>query len=459
MSGANFIRVGWELSLEVRNTPPEGLMDRSMERIFFDANAGSRLRPEGIAALSFLLPQFERYGNPSSVHREGREARALLSIARKHVLSFLEVPQSSELFFTSGGTEGCNALVHGYLNSEEFLSDKTIPHVICLSVEHPAILEPLNLLSREGKIQLTLVRPTPLGEQAADYYTGCFLRALDEAVERGVDTQLICLMAAHNESGVIFPVVEVVRALRQAGYQGAFISDVAQLVGKAELSLREMFESGVDAVALSGAKLGAPGGIGAVVLNTACVAQGGCRRFRPLLAGGAQENWLRAGTENFLGAVVLGTICESLTERLAAEIKKRSELTELLWSELNDIPGIICYTPMSVKERVCNTLLVGFNGIRGDDLVVALDLEGVACSTGSACASGRQEPSRWVQEIGGSAVEARSVVRFSLDWDATNQIVSEASKRIRQVVTRMQPMHIKHAYQDASNIQLTGEPA
>lgn len=396
--------------------------------IYLDANATSRPRPCLVRVLSELVAD-EGLRNASSVHALGRKARARLNQARRAVLAVLnggEIPRDQRLFFTSGGTEGCNTLVFGFLGPMTALAAAPA-HVISTAIEHPAVLESLTVLARSGW-SITRIAPAKSGAFAVE--------AVVEAVRP--ETALVTLMAANNETGAIQPVVECARALRASGYRGVITSDATQLVGKSTLTARELFAAGVNAIAVSGHKVGAPSGIGAVVLatgDTEC-----CYSFEPLLHGGPQESYDRPGTENLFGALAFGEVCRELAPTLAESLHERRVLRERLWRSVRQIPDVFRLTPedeSGVERALANTLLLRCVGCRGDDLVVALDLAGVAASTGSACASGKQGVSHVLTAMGYDSTAAREVVRLSLDWDTTSEQVDRAAEVLGAVVTRM----------------------
>lgn len=394
--------------------------------IYLDANASSRLRPRAVEVLSSFAA--DNLKNSSSVHAPGRKARGALNDARQSILKLLSLGNplpSATLVFTSGGTEANNALVSG------FLGNPLAGHgrILTTAIEHPSMLEPLK---RYKEHNWDVIEISPDADGRAQSLS--FLEALSP------DTQLVSIMAANNETGAIQPVCEISRALRERGYSGPIICDFTQAFGKTLISAAELFNSGVDAISVSGHKLGAPAGIGAFVLNTSSDC---CRLFEPLLVGGPQEKRYRAGTENVLGAVAFGAVCAALANDLPNELQSRKRLRDLLWQLIEEgAPDAQCLTPGGSETEsisLANTLLVRFPGIRGDDLVVGLDLQGICASTGSACSSGRQDVSYVAQAMGLSRDEARDIVRFSLDWDSTEEMMYEAA---RVVVGLLQTMRI-----------------
>jgi cysteine desulfurase len=375
--------------------------------IYLDANSTSRIRPVALeSAASF-------FGNPSSVHTAGRQARASLTNAENSIRSFLDVPKDAEIVFTSGGTESCNSLVLGFVAPGQ--------RVLISPLEHPAITEPLSKI--DSKIELM-----PLNSEGRVDVQGT--SELDLS-----DTQLVCLMLASNESGAVQPVGELSLTLRDKGYTGTIVSDASQVPGKQDFSAAKLFEAGVSAIAVSAHKHGGPVGVGALLI--APCESDSCLLFRPLISGGPQQNRYRAGTENLPAIVAWGKVCEELKVSSVAEREHVSELRDSLWSNLTkSISGLSRLTP-STGPVLSNTLQILVEDCRADDLVVGLDLEGVCISTGSACASGKQEVSRVATQLGHSAEQASSVVRLSLDWDSAPEQLARVVEKFSTVVSRM----------------------
>jgi len=389
--------------------------------IYLDANAGARLRPVARVALEQML-HAQDCGNPSSIHSVGRRARAGVSKARAEVSHFLSADHSRdlEIVFTSGGTEACNAMIKGFLHSNAQKSS----HAVSTAFEHPAVSDTLlascNRVTKVGANKDGVVCP----EEIANALTP--------------DTALVCVMLVNNETGVLQPVAEVARRLRERGFGGALLCDATQAIGKFKVDLGELAACGVSAFAISGHKMGALQGVGAVVLGRQ---SDSCRFFEPSQRGGGQESGFRSGTENVLGIVTLGAVCQELKTTMSEEISRVENLRDMFRSKLRaDFPDHEDFEIISSPEQsrgLSNTLLVRLPGIRGDDLVIALDLEGVCASHGSACSSGKQSVSPALEAMGRSPKEARETVRFSLDWAATEEEIMRASGIVSEVVSRM----------------------
>lgn len=389
--------------------------------IYLDANATSQPLPQVLRSVRSSLDL--GHGNPSSVHGAGRRARAELRRNRQSLLKLLGIDRSAaKVIFTSGGTEGCHMLAYSFLGSMTERA-KYPGHIISSEIEHAAMLEPLQRL-------------VDLGWQSTFVPCDSHGRISAESVRAAVrpNTALVSLMAANNETGAIQPIESIAVELRQSGYGGAIVSDMIQAIVKTDIDLSKLFSAGVDAVALSGHKFGALTGVGAVIYSTN---NQRCFSIDPLFVGGAQEDRLRAGSENMLGVASLAAAAEYWTEHAVAYRRSVSALREQLWTELaSGIADVVRITPES-NEAICNTLLLGIPGCRGDDLVVALDLRGIAISTGAACSSGKQGRSHVVTALRLPEDLQDSVIRISLDWNTTEEDIAVAAREIREAIFAM----------------------
>jgi cysteine desulfurase len=352
-------------------------------RIYLDHNATTPVREE--VAEAMLRALRERWGNPSSVHAEGAAARAAVERARESVAALLAV-EPREVFFTSGATEANNSVL-GRIAGSPAAPGR---HVVASNVEHPSVEAPLAALEAEG-FAATRVPVAPDGRLDP--------AALEGALRPG--TALVTLIYAHNETGVVQPLGEIAPRVRARGVP--LHSDVTQAVGKLPLDLPRL---GVDLASLSGHKLGAAKGVG-------CLVARGELAFEPFLRGGGQERGRRGGTENVPGIVGLGVACELAGRELAARAGELAALRDRLWE------GIAAKVPRalrigSAQHVLPNTLCVCFPGAPGDLVLQALDLAGVAVSSGAACASGSIRPSRALLAYGLDAAQARAALRFSL---------------------------------------------
>lgn len=384
--------------------------------IYFDANAASRLRPVAVHALEQFLGCSADLGNPSSIHTCGRRSRGLLEQAREQVSGYLLSSNRSrhKVIFTSGGTESCNTMIRGFMGRDG-------GKVVCSAIEHPAVSQALLSLNGNSLVQVPVT-----ADGVVD------IEAFSEAVT--TEVELATLMFANNETGVVQPVEELVRLLRSRGWNGAFVVDAIQAVGKSDFDAVSLFECGVDAIAVSGSKLGSGFGAGAVLVNGG--SESTCRLFRPLLLGGVQESGFRAGSPSLAAIVAFGAVCDYLAQAGQEERERITSLRDELWQLLSDrLPFV--RRVVRGQSLLSNTLLVSVQGCRGDDLVVGLDLEGVMVSTGAACASGKQQTSHVLRAMGMDDQEARQCIRVSLDWDASTEIICKGVERVERVTRRM----------------------
>ena len=374
-------------------------------RSYFDHNATTPVSPEALAA---MLPSLtERYGNASSIHLDGQKARQTLETARRQVARLLQA-RPNEIVFVSGGTEADNLALTGVVNA----SSRAFKHVITTTIEHPAVLNTCNHLRAE----VTYVEVGPSG----------VVDPSDIKNALRPDTILISMMHANNELGTIQPIGEIAGLAREAGV--LFHSDGVQAAGK-------LAHTATDLYTISGHKLGAPKGVGALYVRDKL-------RIHSMLHGGRHERERRAGTENVPGAAALGAACawaiEHRDEESARLVRLRDRLERGI---LSSAMGAVVNCASS--SRTPNTSNIRFDGIQGEAMVIALDLKGFAVSSGAACSSGSVEPSHVLTAIGMSEEEARSCVRFSLgrnndesQVDALIDAVTAAAAHLR----RLSPM-------------------
>ena len=359
-----------------------------MERIYLDHNATTPVRPEVVEAMARVLRDVP--GNPSSVHAEGAAARAVLDRAREQVAAALGVA-ADEVIFTSGATEANNTALAGVGAAR---TDGR-RHLVSTAVEHPSLEAALLALEARG-FPVTRVSVERSGRVAA------------EAVRAALrpDTALVSVIWANNETGVLQPVEAVADSVRECG---AWLhSDVTQALGKHALPAAF---GPLDLLSLSAHKLGGPKGVGALVVRRGVPVEA-------LLLGGPQERRRRGGTENLAGIAGLGVACERAAAELTERTARDAALRDRLWH------GIAAHVPGAVRNgdpahTLANTSSVSFPGLAGELLVQALDLEGVAVSSGAACASGSIEPSPVLTAMGLDAAAARGTLRFSLGRDST----------------------------------------
>ncbi len=386
-----------------------------MKRIYLDHNATTPVEPSVLEAmLPFLSGDF---GNASSIHTFGQRARAAVETAREQVAALLNA-RPQEIVFTSGGTESDNHAIFGVFASAAgaATSSTAIPHIITSSIEHEAVLNTCQALEKQG-VSLTYLPVDRAGLIDPE--------AVREAIRP--ETILIALMHANNELGTVQPLAEFGRIAAEADVY--FHSDAVQSVGKIPVDVKALQ---LDLLSLSGHKLYAPKGVGALFIK-------GGTRLRQFLYGGHHQRGFRPGTENVPGIVGLGKAAElarlSLQSDAARIAALRHRLEQGLLARVPDAQANAASAP-----RTPNTCNVTFSGIEGEALIIALDLKGLACSTGAACSSGAVEPSHVLTAIGLSAPEARATIRFSLgrcttesEIDAALEIVPAAVAQLRQL--------------------------
>ena len=365
-------------------------------RIYLDNNATTPLHPAVLEAVGASLRDV--FGNASSIHKEGQAARRRIEDARESVARLIGAT-AREIVFTSGGTESNNAAIFGAV------PPSGRHHIVTTGIEHPSVLEPVQELARRGN-EITVVAPERSGEVPA--------QRVIEAMRP--ETRLVTMMLANNETGVMQPVAEVSQVCRERGI--LFHCDAVQAAGKVDIDVQAL---GVDTLSMSAHKLHAPKGIGALYVRKGLT-------LEPYLYGGSQERRRRAGTENVPLAIAFGVAADVARERPDV-----GELRDHFECHLADMAITI---NGATVPRLPNTSSITFHGADAEGIVIGLDLNGVAVSTGSACSSGRVEPSRVLLAMGLSADEARSTVRVSLSRFTTAEEVDRAAAVMREVVPR-----------------------
>ena len=377
-----------------------------MRRVYLDNNATTPVLPEVFEAMK---PYYlEGFGNASSIHHYGQNARAAVEKARGHVAALLNA-RPAEIVFTSGGTESDNAGIFGLVARGD--------HIITSTIEHSAVLKTCKRLEETG-CEVTYV---PVNSRC---------EVDPEEVRKALrkNTRLISIMMANNETGVLQPVEEIGRIAQEADV--FFHTDAVQAAGKAPIDVAKI---GCDVLSISGHKIHGPQGTGALFVKKGTLIQ-------PLIYGGSHERQRRAGTENLPGIVGLGKAAEIALHWLAgsgpAEMAAmRDRLQDSILRAVEDAGVNGAGAP-----RVPNTTSLWFDGCEGEALVIALDLKGLAVSSGAACSSGAIEPSHVLLAMGMPQQRARSSIRISLgkqtsreDIDFAVQVVPEAVARLREI--------------------------
>jgi cysteine desulfurase len=382
-------------------------------RVYLDYNATTPVDP---AVLEAMLPFLgENFGNAGSVHSAGQRARAAVDAARDSVAALIGA-KPSEIVFTSGGTEADNLALFGTIAA----SDKPRKHVITTAIEHHAILHSCEELARQG-VEITVV-PVRTVRDAQGIVEPEAIRAALRP-----ETVLISVMHANNELGTIQPIEDIARIAAEAGV--CFHCDAVQSTGKVPLDVTKL---GVDLLSISAHKFCGPKGAGALFVRSG-------RKIASRFYGGHAERDRRPGTENVPGIVGLGKAAELARTLLPEDSVRLIGLRDGLESSLLDrIPNVLVNGDRS--RRVPNTLNLSFPGAGGEALLIALDLQGVACSTGAACSSGSTEPSHVLLAAGLSDDDARSSLRFSLGRPTTAGEIDRAIEMIPAVVERIRAL-------------------
>ncbi len=377
-----------------------------MHRVYLDNNATTPVLPEVFAAMQ---PYFvEQFGNASSIHHHGQHTRAAVEDARESVAALLGC-QAPEIIFTSGGTEADNLAIAGLVSAGD--------HVITSSIEHHAVLLACKHLEEIG-VEVTVL---PVDGRSL----------VDPAdVQRALrpNTKLVSVMMANNETGVLLPVEEIGKIATEAGVY--FHTDAVQAAAKVAIDVNRI---GCHTLSISGHKIHAPQGIGALYVRKGI-------QIRPLLYGGRHERSRRAGTENVPGIVALGKAAQLAKEALdRGDDKKmaamRDRLQQGIFAQVEDagVNG-------DNTTRVPNTTNIHFDHIDGEAMVIALDLKGVAVSTGAACSSGAIEPSHVLVAMGLRPDQARASIRFSLGKQTSPEDIDVALALVPEVVARLREL-------------------
>lgn len=379
-----------------------------MKTIYLDNNATTAVDP---AVLETMLPFLSNlYGNPSSMHHFGGQVSKHLKLAREQVAACLNaLPE--EITFTSCGTESDSTAILSALEAQAAKH-----HVITTKVEHSAILALGQHLERKG-YDVTYLDVDEKGQLTA------------EQVEAAIrpDTAIISIMYANNETGTIFPIAEIGAVARKHGVP--FHVDAVQAVGKIDIDTKIL---PVDYLALSGHKLHAPKGVGALYIRHGAP-------FRPLLRGGHQERGRRAGTENVASIVALGKACELAKEHMEEEnTAVRALRDKLQHGLLTAIPD--CKINGDVTSRLPNTLNIAFKYIEGESILLMLDQYGICASSGSACTSGSLEPSHVLMAMGVPFSYAHGSIRFSLSRFTTEEEIDTVLRELPVIIERLRAM-------------------
>ena len=392
-----------------------------LRRIYLDNSATTEIAPEVLEAMLPFLR--ENYGNASSIHYFGQQARAAVDRARHQVAELINA-RPNEVVLTSGGTESNNLGIRGVLESSRRKPDREgglNAHIVTCSIEHPSVKNVCEDLEKSG-CNVTYLPVQENGIVAAD----------DIASAIRDDTVLVSIMMANNEIGTIQPIQDIgriVRERRAAGQKIWFHTDGVQAAGKIVVDVEAI---GCDLLSLSGHKIHAPKGIGALYVRRGV-------RLHPQNIGGRQERGTRGGTESVPNIVAFGKACEIAQENLAENGRRMSELRDrfeqAVFERVTDvIPN------GDVRHRLPNISNLSFKRIEGEGLLINLDMQGIAVSTGSACSSGSLEPSPVIRALGRDDELARGAIRFSFgrfnsseDVDRVLEVLPRAVEDLRKL--------------------------
>ena len=377
-----------------------------MTRVYMDANATTPLLPEVFEA---MRPYFmEKFGNASSVHQFGQHTRGALEFARAQV-ALLVGAMPNEIIFTGGGTESDNLAIFGTLKPGD--------HMITSLIEHHAVSHAADVMEKNG------VEVTRISVDAR-----CWIdpESIRNAMRK--NTRLVSIMAANNETGVMQPIEEISKIVKEAG--ALMHTDAIQIAGKSAINVNKM---GCDLLTISGHKMHAPQGVGALYIKKGV-------ELTPQMHGGSHERSRRAGTENVPGIVGFGCAAEIARKSLAAGFTKpievlRDKLEAGLLAKVES-----CAVNGAGQTRVPNTSNMRFDDVDSEALLIALDLKGLAVSAGSACSSGASEPSHVLTAMGLNQSEARSSLRFSLCRLSTDEEVEFALQVVPEAVARLRSL-------------------
>ena len=386
-----------------------------MERAYFDHAATTPLEPRVLEA---MVPALQHgWGNPSGIYREAQHAAGLLDQARDDIAGVLEC-SPSEVVLTSGGTESDNLAIRGGALAQAALGRGR--HVVTQATEHHAVLHVMEQLEREG-FELTVLGVDGEG----------FVDPQEAAALVREDTALVSIMLANNEIGAVQPVAEIARAVKARNRRTLVHTDAVQAAGAVDIRPDVL---GVDLMSLTAHKIYGPKGAGALYV----------RRRTPLQAlqlGGGQEEERRAGTESVAQAVGLAKALQLAESERAERTAHTSALRDRLWRELNErVHPLRLNGPSDWSRRLANNLNVSFPGVEGESILLQLDLEGYAASSGSACSTGSTEPSHVLTAIGLDADTAHSTLRLSLGQSNTEAQIDGIAGAIAEITERLRAL-------------------
>lgn len=381
-----------------------------MEQIYLDHNATTPVDPEVADIMSRYF--VKEFGNASSVHNFGRNAKVALENAREQIAAFINC-EPSELYFTSGGTESDNIAVLG----TTYQYKKRKNHLIVGSTEHHAVFEPAEFLHQKENWDLDFL---PVNTEG-------FCTASDLEKLLNDKTALVSVMHANNETGTI----QDIKTLAQIAnsQKVLFHTDAVQSIGKITVDVKEL---GVDMLSLTAHKIYGPKGIGALFIRQGV-------KIAPLFYGGSHEKKRRPGTENVAGAVGLARALEIAGKKMEQDHKKLSELSDYFIDKVSSSIADIMFNG-SREKRIPQTVNLSFVGIEGESILLSLDLEGIACSSGSACTSGSTGPSHVLTAMGKPKIEAQGAIRISLGRSTTVEQLDYVVEKLIPIIERLRSL-------------------
>ena len=381
-----------------------------MDVIYLDNNATTKVAPEVVTAMLPYLSEY--YGNPSSMHSFGGNVAAEITRARENIAKLIGAESPNEIIFTSCGTESDGTAIRAAIES-----NPAKKHIITSRVEHPAIKNLYETLSKKG-YRVTFVPVDHQGRLDLDY----FYKNLSE------ETAVVSLMWANNETGVIFPVEEISQEVKERGI--VFHTDAVQAVGKLKMDIKT---TGVDMLSLSGHKFHAPKGIGVLYIRKGT-------KFAPYMIGGHQEHGRRGGTENVASIIALGKAAQMAQEHLDGNGYERvGKLRDKLESAL------LAQIPHSMvngdrDHRLLNTTSIAFEYVEGEAILLMMNEHGICASSGSACTSGSLEPSHVLRAMGVPFTAAHGSIRFSLSRYTTEKEIDVVIEKLPPIIKRLRGM-------------------
>ena len=375
--------------------------------IYLDNAASTAVHPEVVKE---MLPYFDvQYGNPSSIHQFGRNAKNAIQKARKQVAALVGA-EPNEILFTSGGTESNNTILDGVLKSS---GEPDPEHIITSSIEHEAILQPCKEFENVG-IKITYLPVDEYGIVNPDDITNSI----------NSHTALVSIMFANNEVGTIQPIKEISEICKK--YQIPLHTDAVQAVGKVPINVKDL---GVDALSISSHKINGPKGIGALFIKKGLT-------VTPQILGGGQENGMRSGTENVASIVGFGKACEIAKDKLSDNISHFHSLYSLI---LTKTIKEITHVKLNghPEKRIFNNIHLTFMGVNGEDLIIKLDEHGIAASTGSACSVHTQKASHVLKAMGFNHEQITGSLRLSFGYMNTLDEINQTVEILKKVVSEL----------------------